>query len=74
MTTEQIKMRLDTFVDILNGLPGIEVTSYHFDGVKQVDGSYVVIFLHAFESNHDGLFLPWITLKMHLLLNTYGCS
>ena len=57
MTTEQIKMRLDTFVDILNGLPGIEVTSYHFDGVKQVDGSYVVIFLHAFESNHDGLFL-----------------
>lgn len=57
MTTEQIKMRLDTFVDILNGLPGIEVTSYHFDGVKQVDGSYVAIFLHAFEFVVDGLFL-----------------
>ena len=57
MTTEQIKMRLDTFVDILNGLPGMEVTSYHFDGVNQVDGSYVAIFLHAFESCHDGLFL-----------------
>lgn len=57
MTTDQIKMRLDTFVDILNGLPGIEVISYHFDGLKQVDGSYMTIFLHVFESNHDGLFL-----------------
>lgn len=56
MTTEQIKMRLDTFVDILNGLQGIEVTSHHFDGVKQIDGSYVAIFLHALESCHDGLF------------------
>jgi|LauGreDrversion4_2_1035121.scaffolds.fasta_scaffold16436_5 hypothetical protein len=56
METEQIKLRLDTFVEILNGLPGIEVTSHHFDGVTQIDGSYVAIFLHAHELEYGGLF------------------
>lgn len=56
MKYNDVRIRVDSLAEILNGIAGIEVTQHHFDGSNQIDGSYVAFFLHVDESNAGGLF------------------